>query len=72
MKNDNDDGEAAVGRRGFLRGVGVGALGVGVLSVSPLASSAKADSETYDEKRKSRYRVTDDVKAYYRVNRYPG
>jgi len=71
MKNDNNDGKATVGRRGFLRGVGVGALGVGALAVSPLASPARADSETYDEKRKSRYRVTDDVKAYYRVNRYP-
>ena len=26
MKNDNNDGKAAVGRRGFLRGVGIGAL----------------------------------------------
>ena len=71
MKNDNNDGKEAVGRRGFLRGVGLGALGVGAMAVSPLASPAKADSETNDEKRKSRYRVTDDVKAYYRVNRYP-
>jgi hypothetical protein len=71
MKNDNNDGKVAVGRRGFLRGVGVSALGVGAMAVSPLASPAQADSETYDEKRKSRYRVTDDVKAYYRVNRYP-
>ena len=70
MKDDNNDGKA-VGRRGFLRGVGIGALSVGAMTVSPLASSAKADSETNDEKRKSRYRVTDDVKAFYRVNRYP-
>lgn len=71
MKNDNNDGKAAVGRRGFLRGVGIGALGVGAMAAAPLVSSAGADSETDDEKRKSRYRVTDDVKAYYRVNRYP-
>ncbi len=27
--------------------------------------------ETRDEKSKARYRVTDDVQAFYRVNRYP-
>jgi hypothetical protein len=70
MNNDNNDDSVAVGRRGFLRGVGIGALGVGAMAV-PLSSPAQADSETYDEKRKSRYRVTDDVKAFYRVNRYP-
>jgi hypothetical protein len=36
-----------------------------------LSASASADSETNDEKRKSRYKETDHVKAYYRVNRYP-
>ena len=33
--------------------------------------AAKADNETNDEKRKSRYRATDHVKAFYQVNRYP-
>ena len=37
----------------------------------PLATAAKADTETNDEKRKARYKETDHVKAYYRVNRYP-
>jgi len=33
---------------------------------------ARADSETSDEKRKARYDAnSDDVKAFYRVNRYP-
>ena len=32
---------------------------------------AKADSESNDEKRKARYKETDHVKAFYRVNRYP-
>jgi hypothetical protein len=68
MKEDN---KAAVGRRDFLRGVGIGALGVGAVTVSPLMSEAKADSETNDEKRKSRYKESDHIKAYYRVNRYP-
>jgi hypothetical protein len=69
MKEDN---KAAVGRRDFLRGVGIGALGVGAVTVSPLMSEAKADSETNDEKRKSRYNPNSpDIEAFYRVNRYP-
>jgi len=59
----------AVGRREFLRAMGAGA-GLAATAV-PLATSAKADSENNDEKRKARYKETDHVKAYYRVNRYP-
>jgi hypothetical protein len=33
---------------------------------------AQADSETDQEMRKPRYKETDHVKTYYRVNRYPG
>jgi hypothetical protein len=58
----------AVGRRDVLRALGAGA---GVAAASPLATAAKADSENNDEKRKARYRETDHVKAFYRVNRYP-
>jgi hypothetical protein len=57
-----------LGRRDFLRAVGAGAAAT---AATPFATEAKADTETNDEKRKSRYRVTDDVRAYYRVNRYP-
>ena len=64
------DGKTALGRRDVLRALGAGA-GLAVTAAAPLATAAKADTETNDEKRKSRYRVTDDVKAYYRVNRYP-
>jgi hypothetical protein len=59
-----------VGRRDFLRALGAGA-GVAVTAAAPLATEAKADSETNDEKRKVRYKETDHVKAFYRVNRYP-
>ena len=58
----------AVGRREFLRALGAGAT---VAVAAPLASEAKADTESNDEKRKARYKETDHVKAYYRVNRYP-
>jgi hypothetical protein len=57
-----------VGRRDFLRVLGVGA---GAAATAPLATAAKADNETNDEKRKARYKETDHVKAFYRVNRYP-
>jgi len=62
--------KAAVGRREFLRTLGVGA-GVAVTAAAPLATAARADSENNDEKRKARYKETDHVKAYYRVNKYP-
>jgi hypothetical protein len=58
----------AVGRRDVLRALGAGA---GVAAAAPLATAAKADSENNDEKRKARYRETDHIKAFYRVNRYP-
>jgi anaerobic selenocysteine-containing dehydrogenase len=61
--------KAEVGRRDFLRALGAGA-GVTAAGGS-LATGARADSETQDEKRKSRYRETEHVKTFYRVNRYP-
>jgi hypothetical protein len=64
--------KTTVGRRDFLRKVGVGAVGAGATLATPLVTSAQADSETDQEKRKARYKETDHVKSYYRVNRYPG
>ena len=69
MENEK---KAAVGRRYFLRKVGLGAVGAGATLATPLIVPAQADSENNDEKRKPRYKETDHVKAYYRVNRYPG
>ena len=61
--------KSAVGRREFLRELGAGAT---VAAAAPLgATEAKADTETNDEKRKARYRETEHVKTFYRVNRYP-
>jgi hypothetical protein len=65
MKPDN---KAKIDRRDLLRVLGAGA------AASPVAlvSQAQADSGTSDEKRKARYDAnSDDVKAFYRVNRYP-
>ncbi len=63
--------EGKVGRRDFLRKVGIGAVGAGTALSTPLILPAQADSENNDEKRKARYQETDHVKTYYRVNRYP-
>jgi hypothetical protein len=67
----SDEKKATVRRRDFLRKVGVGTVGAGATLAAPLVGSAQADSENNDEKRKARYKESDHVKAYYRVNRYP-
>jgi hypothetical protein len=67
-----DEKKVTVGRRDFLLKVGVGAVGASATLATPLVGSAQADSENNDEKRKARYKETDHVKAFYRVNRYPG
>jgi hypothetical protein len=56
-----------VGRRKLL---GVLAAGATAASALPLTAPVRADTETEDEKRKPRYRETDHVKTFYRVNRY--
>ena len=63
--------KTTVGRRDFLRKVGVGTVGAGATFATPFVGSAQADSETNDEKRRARYKESDHVKAFYRVNRYP-
>ena len=65
----NQQQKITVGRRNFLRVLCVGA-GV-VATPAVLVTEAKSDSESNDEKRKARYKETDQVKTYYRVNRYP-
>jgi hypothetical protein len=66
MKEKDKNSEVA--RRDFLRALGAGA---GVAVAAPLATEAKADSESNGEKRKARYKETDHVKTFYRVNRFP-
>jgi hypothetical protein len=68
MKKEN---RTTVDRRDFLK-AGLGAVGAGATLATPLVGPALADSENGDEKRKARYRQTDHVNTYYRVNRYPG
>lgn len=59
---------ATLGRRQLLRALGAGTA---VTAMAPLATEAMADTETNDEKRKARYKETEHVKTFYRVNHYP-
>lgn len=65
MKQEN----TRIARRDLLRALGAGA-GV-ALAAAPLATVAKADNESSNDQRKTRYKESDHVKAFYRVNRYP-
>jgi len=57
-----------IARRDFLRTLGGGATAAGA---GALSRHARGDTENNDEKRKARYRESEHVKMYYRVNRYP-
>jgi hypothetical protein len=60
-----------IDRREFLRTLSASAS-VATIAAPVFATQAHADSETTDEKRKARYKAdSSDIKAYYRVNRYP-
>ena len=59
--------KSAVDRRNFMKVLGVGAAAT---AAPPLANETMAQGET-DEKRKARYRLSEEVKTFYRVNRYP-
>ncbi|MFM9845977.1 MAG: formate dehydrogenase [Hyphomicrobiaceae bacterium] len=63
------DDKARVDRRAFLGALGAGAGAAA--GAGSLATAARADSESSDEKLKARYRETEHVKTFYRVNRYP-
>ncbi len=63
------ENKAKLGRRDFLRVMGVGA-GLAATATIPLATEAQA-TESDAEKKKARYNPnSEDVKNYYRVNRY--
>jgi hypothetical protein len=60
--------KSKLGRRDFLRAIGAGA-GLAVTAAAPLATEAAA-TESDAEKKKARYKETDHVKTFYKVNRY--
>jgi hypothetical protein len=59
-----------VARRDFLRALATGAGAAAAAGAVPLGTPALA-AESDQEKRKARYKETDHVKAFYRVNKYP-
>jgi hypothetical protein len=59
-------GKPTVARRDLLRAV---AAGVGAAAV-PLAAGPQV-AEAKEDKSSARYRLSDHIKAYYRVNHYP-
>ncbi|HEY7458272.1 MAG TPA: twin-arginine translocation signal domain-containing protein [Xanthobacteraceae bacterium] len=61
--------KATVGRREFLRTLGAGA-GLAATAAVPLVTEAEA-AESDADRKKARYRETDHVKTFYRVNSYP-
>jgi hypothetical protein len=65
---DKTNAKAGVGRRDLLRGLGAGAA---ASAAAPIAGEAKAETWNEAERQKARYRLSDHIKDYYRVNRYP-
>jgi hypothetical protein len=56
-----------IGRRAVL-----GALAAGsIASLEPIPVAAKAADKIADDRRKARYRESEEVRTFYRVNRYP-
>jgi hypothetical protein len=69
MKQERKAG--GVGRREFLRTLGVGTAAAAATTPF-VAAPAAADSENNDEKRKARYQPNSpSVQRFYAVNRYP-
>ncbi len=64
-----DDNKTGVARRDFLRALGAGA---GLAAIAAAAATGEAAAtETPAEAKKNRYNPNaEDVKNYYRVNRY--
>lgn len=62
--------KAGVNRRKFLLGAGVGATAVATAELVA-APAAQAMNPGSDET-KSKYRLSDEVKTFYRVNGYEG
>jgi hypothetical protein len=56
-----------IGRRAVL-----GALAAGsTASLAPIPAAASAAGEIDQDRRKARYRESEEVRTFYRVNRYP-
>ena len=65
---NNANKTRAVDRRSFLKSIGGASVGGAAVAVGAAAPVMAAESD--GDKKKARYRESDHVKAYYRVNRY--
>jgi hypothetical protein len=59
--------DARLGRRRFLQMFGAGST---VIATMPLTAEGRSSHETRNPQDAPRYRETDHVKTFYRVNRY--
>ena len=66
-----DEKKTTVGRRDFLRKVGLGAVGAGASVPTPLTGPAHADTDKNEEKRTARHKETEHINTVYLANRYP-
>ena len=66
-REDKSQAAAGVDRRRFFM---MGGSAVAAAAVVPLASGEAEADESQAERVKARYKETDHVKNYYRVNRY--
>jgi hypothetical protein len=69
----NQHRKDGIHRRRFLNSLvgGLTAGGLAATVAAPRVEAAGTDSKSENDKRKSLYRVTNEVKTYYRVNSYP-
>jgi hypothetical protein len=63
-------GRGAIGRRAVL-GALAGSIGGSIASLAPIPAAASAAGEIDQDRRRARYRESEKVKTFYRVNRYP-
>ena len=68
QSESKQNSKGAVGRRDVLKVLGAGAAA----AAAPLTDGAQAETWNEAEHQKARYHLSDHIKAYYRVNRYPG
>jgi hypothetical protein len=61
---------STLGRRAFLRRLGAGAAAA-MTSSGALGQESAGDAESGDWERQARFKETEHVRTFYRVNRYP-
>jgi hypothetical protein len=60
-----------IGRRAVLGALAAGSIGGSMASLAPIPAAASTAGEIDQDRRKARYRESEEVKTFYRVNRYP-